>query len=190
LILDCHRHCQHAGRTKTFNLVQQRFYGISRQEVSWVLKNCDTCIKSEASKSQAPLEPIKCNYILERVQIDLIDMRARPYNGYHWILHIKDHFSKYSFLYPLSDKTATGVARCIAYWLGIVDIPKILQCDNSKEFKGVLLVLLKKYGVKIINRRPRYLQTQGLVEQANGVVKKNYVHSLQSTKTRGGVMLY
>jgi len=99
-------------------------------------------------------------------------MRARPHNRYHWILYLKDHFSKYSFLYFLTDKTAAGVTRCIAQWLGIVGIPKILQCDNGKEFKGVLLVLLKKYGVKIINGRLRHPQTQGLVEQANGVVKK------------------
>jgi len=78
-------------------------------------------------------------------------MRATPYNGNQWILHIKDHFSKYSFLYALPDKTTAGVAKCVAQWLGIVGIPQILQCDNGKEFKGVLLILLKKYGVKIIN---------------------------------------
>lgn len=85
-------------------------------------------------------------------------MRATPPNGNHWILHIKDHFSKYSFFYALPDKTAAGVAKSVAQLLGA-------------EFKGVLLILLKKYGVKIINGRPRHPQTQGLVEQANGVMK-------------------
>jgi len=98
-------------------------------------------------------------------------MRATPHNGNHWILNIKDHFSKYSFRYTLPDKTAAGVANCIAQWLGIVGIPGILQYDNGAEFKGFLLILLKKYGIKIINGRPRYPQTQGLVEQANGVMK-------------------
>ena len=50
-------------------------------------------------------------------------------------------------------------------------VPKIIQCDNGTEFKGVLLILLRKYGVKILNGRPRHPQTQGLVEQANGVMK-------------------
>jgi len=98
-------------------------------------------------------------------------MRATPHNGYHWILHIKDHFSKYTFLYALRDKTSAGVAACIAQWLVVVGIPRILQCDNGVEFKGVLLILLKKYGIKIINGRARHPQTQGLIEQANGVVK-------------------
>jgi len=98
-------------------------------------------------------------------------MRATPHNGYSWILHIKDHFSKFSFLYALHDKTPAGVAKCIAKWLGTVGISKIIQCDNGKEFKGGLLILLKKYGIKILNGRPRHPQTQGLVEQANGVIK-------------------
>jgi len=46
-----------------------------------------------------------------------------------------------------------------------------LQCDNGAEFKGVLLILQKKYGIKIINGSARHPQTQGLIEQANGVVK-------------------
>jgi hypothetical protein len=46
-----------------------------------------------------------------------------------------------------------------------------MQCDNGKEFKGVLLILLRKYGTQIVNGAPRSPQTQGLVEQANGVVE-------------------
>jgi len=160
-----------AGNKKTFHLVQQQFYGISRQKVVWVLKNCGICIQSRPSNSRAPLEATQSNYSLERVQIDLVDMRATPHKGNHWILHIKDHFSKYSFLYALPNKTAAGVANCIAQWLGIVGIPRILQCDNGAQLKGVLLILLKKYVIKIINGRPRHPQTQVLVEQANGVIK-------------------
>ena len=170
-ILDSHQRSHHAGYTKTFHLVQERFYGISQQEVVWLLKHCTTCLQSRPSNTRAPLEPIESSYTLQRVQIDLVDMRATPHNGMHWILHIKDHFSKLSFLYALSDKTATGVAKCVAEWLGIVGIPKIIQCNNGKEFKGVLLILWKKYGVKILNGRPRHPETQGLVEQANGVMK-------------------
>jgi len=64
-----------------------------------------------------------------------------------------------------------GVATCIVQWLSIIRIPHILQCDNGVEFKGVLLILLWKYGIKIIHGRTRHSQSQGLVKQANGVVK-------------------
>lgn len=86
------------------------------------------------------MEPIQSNYTLERVQIDLADESyTTPHNGNHWILHIKDHLSKYSFLYALPDKISAGVARCIAQRLGVVGIPQILQCGNGTEVKGIRL---------------------------------------------------
>jgi len=117
-------------------------------------------------------------------------MRANPHNGYHWILHIKDHFNKYTFLYPLPDKTAAEVATCIAQWVGIVGIPHILQCDNRAEFTGVLLILLRKYGIKIIHGRARHPQLQGLVEQANGVVRLSCVVGWLTMKVRAGALSY
>ena len=46
-----------------------------------------------------------------------------------------------------------------------------MQADNGKEFKGALLLLLRKFRIRVINGAPRSPQTQGLIEQANGVVK-------------------
>ena len=48
-----------------------------------------------------------------------------------------------------------------------------MQSDNEKEFKRALLILLRKFGIQIVNEASRSPQTQGLVEQANGVVKTN-----------------
>jgi hypothetical protein len=71
----------------------------------------------------------------------------------------------------LKCKQAVEVADAIAEWIGHFEPPEILQCDNGRELKGVLLILLKKYGVKVINGRPHTPSTQGLMEQANGTVK-------------------
>jgi len=54
----------------------------------------------------------------------------------------------------------------------IVGIPRIVQCDNGNEFKGALLILLQRYSIQVINSRPQHPQSQGLVEQANGVMKR------------------
>ena len=62
-------------------------------------------------------------------------------------------------------------------WLYYYSVyPRIWQSDNGTEFKGAFWILLRRYGIKIINSRPRHPQLQGLVEQANGFVKnKLYV---------------
>jgi len=49
--------------------------------------------------------------------MDLIDMRLEKDDIYEWVLHIKDHFSKYSFLRSLTAKGARQVARELKYWV-------------------------------------------------------------------------
>ena len=98
-------------------------------------------------------------------------MRHEPSGQFKWILHVKDHFLKYTQLYLLKSKHAEPIADAFALFIAAFLPPKIVQCDNGKEFKGALLILLRKYGIQVINGAPRSPQTQGLVEQANGVVE-------------------
>jgi hypothetical protein len=105
------------------------------------------------------------------VQIDLIDIRHEPSGQFKWILHIKDHFSKYTQLFLLKSKHAKPIAEAFAIFITAFLPPKIMQANNGKEFKGVLLILLQKYGIRVINGALWSPQTQGLVEQANGVVE-------------------
>ena len=87
-------------------------------------------------------------------------------------MHIKDHFSKFTQLYPLQSKASAEVAMRMSEWIGAFGVPTIVQADNGKEFKGVLKLLLLSHGVKIKNGRPRTPRMQGLVEQANRTVKE------------------
>ncbi|CAM2725464.1 unnamed protein product [Rotaria socialis] len=79
-------------------------------------------------------KPIISIEFLTRLQVDLIDMRSVQYNGFNFIMHVKDHFTKLSWLFSLSSKEARHVAfnlKNIFYTLGP---PKILKSDNGKEF--------------------------------------------------------
>ncbi|KIN08866.1 hypothetical protein OIDMADRAFT_48707 [Oidiodendron maius Zn] len=99
-----HLQLLHAGQIKTWAAVQQKYYGISRQEVTFVLKLCKNCALDRPAATKAPLVLIISRRAWERVQIDLIDMRHEPSGQFKWILHIKDHFSKYTQFYPLKSK--------------------------------------------------------------------------------------
>jgi hypothetical protein len=166
-----HLQLLHTGYIKTWAAIQQKYYGITRQEVAFVIKLCKNCALNRPAATKAPLVPIISGRAWERVQIDLIDMRHEPSGQFKWILYIKDHFSKYTQLYPLKSKHAEPVAACFAQFVAAFLPPKIMQSDNGKEFKGALLILLRKFGIQITNGAPRSPQTQGLVEQANGVVE-------------------
>jgi len=156
---------------KTFKSLYECFYGITKEQVQWLIRRCQTCLKNCPNRSCGELEPIISQQILESIQIDLIDMRHEPDEQFKWILHFIDHFSKFSCLAGLKSKRAVEVADAIAICIGQFEPAAIFQCDNGREFQGVLLILLKRYGVKVINGRLQTASTQGLVEQANGTVK-------------------
>ena len=136
----------HSGKNKTFAALNQRFFGIKRQEVEFLLKHCRTCTqtKSQPRTARAPLKPIKTHNIFERIQIDLIDMLTTPDAVYKWILHTADHFSKFSSSFALKSKHAIEVTEKLALWIGLFGPPHILQCDNGIEFKDAVLLLLKE----------------------------------------------
>lgn len=170
---------KHSGRDTTWTSISKTYYGIARQEVIYLIKQCEVCCRKAANQSRGPLTPIISTELFERIQVDLIDFRHQPdapYGPtgpkYHWVMHIKDHFSKFSQLYPLQSKGSAEVAMRMSEWIGAFGVPTIVQADNGREFKGVLKLLLLSHGVKIKNGRPRTPRTQGLVEQANGTVKE------------------
>lgn len=83
-----------------------------------------------------------------------------------------DHFSKYVQAYPLPDKKAASVSKCILAWISFLGPPEIVQCDNGREFKRVLKRILRRHGIRIINGRPRHPQSQGCVERTNRTFKR------------------
>jgi hypothetical protein len=136
-IKDVHQSLGHPGRDKTWEEVQKRYSGIAKEDIAWMAKNCAICAINAASQAVAPLNPIKADNLFERIQVDLIDMRKEPDGQYKWILHIKDHFSKFTCLYPCKSKEASEVAHWMAIWIGQFGGSEKLQCDNGSEFKGM-----------------------------------------------------
>ncbi len=92
---------------------------------------------------QGHLKPIESNEMWERVQIDLIDMRSEQYDGYQWIAHVMDHFSKFHILWPMKKKTGMEVVNGLRlHVLPYFGLPTILQSDNGLEFCNELVTNL------------------------------------------------
>lgn len=169
IIKDVHIQLGHIGYRKTFSALQERYYVITKNEVLEMLKHCQICwLKG----GQPKIPPVVGRHVWERVQIDLIDMRSEPDGEFRWILHVIDHFSKFTSLYALRNKQAVEVAAKLAEWIAHGEPPTYLCCDNGEGFKGVLLVLLKKYGIHVKNGCPRTPQTRGLAAQADNTVRR------------------
>ena len=61
-------------------------------------------------------------------------MRCRPDGKVKWILHVKDHFSRFSWAYPLESNEAELVAEKLLNQFHSFGSPRILQSDYGKEF--------------------------------------------------------
>ena len=114
---------------------------------------------------------------MERIQIDLIDMRHSPDGDFNYIGHFADHMTKFHILFPLRDKSANEVATMIEERvLAYVGPPHIFHSDNGREFVNQLLhSLLQTWSsgnVTFVNGRPHHSQSQGLVERGNRTVQE------------------
>lgn len=103
-------------------------------------------------------------------------MRHLPHKEYKWILHLVDHWSKFTFAFPLFRKSAKDVANALEKWVfPVMGLPSILQSDNGREFVNNLIeeVLATWPGqVQLVSGRPRHPQSQGLVEQAHYTLER------------------
>jgi endogenous inhibitor of DNA gyrase (YacG/DUF329 family) len=58
------------------------YYGITQENVEWVLKKCVICNQNTANKEPPTITPIVSRRCLDRVYIDLMDFTSQPDNGY------------------------------------------------------------------------------------------------------------
>jgi len=89
---------------------------------------------------------------------------SQSHGQYQWILHIRDHFGKYSCAYPLKSEESMEGAIALMVWVGQFGPSKILRCRNGNEFKGEALHIVESYGITLIYGCPQHPQAQGLIE--------------------------
>ena len=109
------------------------WWGLPRTIVAEFIKNC-SCQVNKVSKYAPLLNPIISNQFMERLQMDLIDMRSAPNDlDMNFIFHAMDHFTKIHFILPIKRKTAQCVADCLCnHVFPVYGLPRILQMDNGK----------------------------------------------------------
>jgi hypothetical protein len=177
VIGEAHANISHGGRDKTIFELNARYSWIPRFAVEIFIKQCAPCQTRKPLKQHVIAKPIISLGVMTRLQIDLIDMRTRPDTLnedviYNWILNCIDHFSKFTWAYPLQNKSAVEVALKLRELFFVFGPPKLLHSDNGREFVASVIYELKQLfpDIVFIRGRPRHPQSQGCIERANGVL--------------------
>lgn len=160
----------HYGMRRMESHCKSIYHSISREIIRRVTNSCTVCSLLQPLKTKEKFNHILASTPFERIMIDLIDLRlfSADNDQYAWILTCVDVFSKFAFTYPLKAKNAESVVSNMKNLFYKHGTPKIIQCDNGKEFtNSTFSSLCKSFKIKLIHSRPRHPQSNGQVERFN-----------------------
>ena len=182
-ILDmCHSQwCSgHFGVFKTHKRVLKSFWWpCLYQEITQFISDCEICLSVKRlcrnpgrmgmrSFPTSPMELVSIDYLVE------LPVTRR---GNRHILSINDHFSKFSQIYAVPDRTAITAAKCVFDFFLRFGIPLKLYSDRDPAFEANLFQsLMKMFGVKKLRTTGYNPRANGLTEKANEFIK-NYLAS-------------
>jgi hypothetical protein len=145
VIHKCHLRTEHSCTDTTWKEVKNSYVGISFPHIDLYIEGCTTCSTRKPPKKPIAGKSIMLSRFLTRVQVDLIDMTSRTDNEFRYIMHARDHFSKFSWAYPLYNKTAL-------IFLSFMDVLDILSLKDVLRGQMVTLKLSLVNGFRIIRK--------------------------------------
>ncbi len=142
---------------------------------------CPQCLRHSRPPAVESLQPLRMRIsdtIGLRCQMDLMVQTRRPdmtKDGvFTWILRYVDHFSGFSHVAPLKDKSSRSVGNTLIRILSTAVLPEILQSENGKEFLEYCIKMIKEefHTIKVVKGRVYHPASQGSVERGNATFKE------------------
>ncbi len=164
-------HAGHPGKDIRLHQARLEYYWPTmRKDIHSYIDKCHTCAVNKGSLEKpvkilsypTPLEP------WDTLATDLLKLPTSS-EGHQYLLVTIDHFSRYSILVPLKDKTATTVATALIDNVFCpFNTPKTLLSDNGPEFNNsILSEICKQFDIKKTNIVASHPASNGLVERQN-----------------------
>jgi hypothetical protein len=134
-------------------------------------ENCQKCARDQKQPSSLT-QLIQPTWPLQRWGLDLLGPLQPAQGNLKYVVVAVEYFSKWIEAKPLATITSVTVQKF--FWQNIVsrfDVPKAITVDNGTQldaetFKG----FCDQIGIKIHFASVRHLESNGLVERANGII--------------------
>ena len=147
IIARIHHEAGHVRLHKLFHLLLQRYWlPTPTKTIMRVISQCITCQKKMESvghKLRSQKEVIystRSSEPMELLYLDFFGKLNPPSNGYNYILSCRDSFSRFIWLLPTKDMTATTVINTLnSNIFAYFGLPCSLKSDNSTSFTNNLL---------------------------------------------------
>ncbi|GBG65198.1 hypothetical protein CBR_g49990 [Chara braunii] len=160
-----------------------------REDVKYIVQNCPACAADKAPvQTPRTMVPTRVERPFQRVSIDTTDINVPrgpvDQGELNVLLVAVDHFSKWIEAYPMTCRNSQEVAWYINRFLCMhLDVEEV-HIDNGSEFQGEVERHLLRADVRIIYSPGHWPQANGLVENANRLIKTALRRNITAGDTR------
>ena len=163
-------HAGHPGRDKSIEMARTKYYWPHMaRDITNHVSQCVDCARNKGNTKTAPIQeyPTPARPF-ETVAIDLLQLPCSK-QGSVYVLVCVDHFSRYTVLIPLPNKSAASVAHAfVSHFICPYTTPSVLLSDNGSEFKNeVLQKICQNFHIKQTFITAYHPASNGLVERTN-----------------------
>jgi hypothetical protein len=143
---NCHDHvlAAHFGFQRTYDRIRQRYFwkGMYKDVDNWV-RSCISCAQRKTHRHNvvAPMVTMKVPEPFQRVSVDILGPLPITLSGNRYVLCFTDHCTRWPILVPLSETSASTVAR--AFFDHVVCVhgcPETLLSDRGANFLSKIVL--------------------------------------------------
>ena len=136
--------------------------------------SCVTCASAQGQsrRSKPPLKSIPVSGPFECIAMDFKEMDLSR-SGNRYALVFQEYLTKWPEVYPVADRTAPTVARCLVDLVCRHRVPNRIIHDRAAEFMSdVLQETARILGITQLPTSGGHPQTDGMVERLNRTLKQ------------------
>jgi IS30 family transposase len=139
-----------------------------------LVQKCENCQKYARNQKQPSslTQLIQPTWPLQRWGLDLLGPLPPAQGNLSYVVVAVEYFSKWIEAKPLTTITSVTVQKF--FWQNIVSrfgVPKAITVDNGKQFDAkTFKEFYDQISTKIHFASVRHLESNGLVERANGII--------------------
>ena len=165
----------HFGITSTLSRLRDDFrvYWPSMQHmVESVVRSCGTCLQFRLAPAPQP-SALSSDIpgLFHCVAMDLVFGLPLTAEGFHGVMVLTEHLSRYPVAFPIKTKSAAEIAPLRLHYIAIFGAPRQILSDQGSEFiNSVVSSLLRGIGVDRRVTSPYHPRANGITERFNATL--------------------